>query len=454
MKFLSYFSFSKVSLLLVFVCLFFTLGASARQCSTEELMLGQTNDCNPAAAEGCSAEDQMAGNCIKIEPEDPQDECSRQGGHLVDLGGRGSICQPAMLLGECQDAQRKYKNHWECASCHHLSSFDTLSECKRQSEENRQQAVESEVSASGCPENEVRIMGTCVDVNSQREADARTFTQNACRDAKKHYPRYWPNDQFCNCSRTISSEAIERCISRAKEERDRSEFRRSIASQDGGYLQMCKGDNLPTSCCRTKRDAFGWFWASDDRCHCDSVAGRYTEAQGFSLEGGVDARGMEKLRNLEKEVVRCITRSKNNCVSLCQQYIERSKRGCRNSISTSYCNTACDPDRMNSVSKTDKGNQLAFYKFMEDDFLSDPRKSCLGYLEEKFILSYKSKCLDMIGKIQSEKRQTILCGKGTKEDPQCEEYCEDKAKNVYNSWGSPEGADIATQVFSKLGGGF
>ena len=74
-----------------------------------------------------------------------------------------------------------------------------------------------------------------------------------------------------------------------------------------------------------------------------------------------------------------------------------------------------------------------------ESLFSDSRKECVNESKQNFITAYKMRCLEIIKEIESEKGGsfTLICDEGTKQNPQCEQYCERKAEKTYSKYPYP-----------------
>ena len=361
------------------------------------------------------------------------------------------ICQPKDLLGDCIAVSKRYAGYWSNCPCYKLNSREALTECVSEAQERlNSECVKrrDQKFAGAWPRDSICMMCSGIEL-TQLESCTQDATQNNmvnvefqadCLERANSYGDAWPKGQLCNCEEIDSSETFNRC-----EEEAKGNARRVANVEQVNIAAACGDENSARSCCEKKKEFFKSFWPSDTICECSLM-----------MRGGRPPSA-GKINVVKQNVIACIEeadqKATTECASNSQEYIKYTTNGCRvKKPGANYGRSICvqkDSEVLKKFIKSAPAPTFDFYLAIEN-YLSSAgtRDNCIEESREKFISAYQSKCLGYIKELQEGKRQTLICDEGTKENPMCDQYCEDKAKEVYGDK-KPSSDEIASSYFDS-----
>ena len=129
------------------------------------------------------------------------------------------------------------------------------------------------------------------------------------------------------------------------------------------------------------------------------------------------------------------------CGSICKAYAEDTSHGCPAQVGNfaSSCDNMCsDKDTAAYMSGNNMSDSMLanvnVLRFSEiEKKWTDVRSQCIGEAKTTFVNNYAEQCGKKIKKIAESQGKTILCDEeATKENPQCQEYCQTEANTVYS----------------------
>ena len=443
MKLISYFSFSKVSLLLVFVCLFFASEVSAyaidpdANSSSGGMLLGnyQQSYENP-----CSGGQMVQEGCPQNEDEQPvvesvpADVCPsgfRPDGNCIDIRRQPAQQQgdgDSSLRSACRETKKRYPNQYWPNSC----------DCSQALPSNILEQCKNKVG------NALELVEDC----ENRKKGLENVWDCNCQDVPS---MYYGSVDVGGGIQYASQEVVgylQSCQARAE---GKAESTERVAEVN---MAACDSENSDViKCCNTKQEFYGsYFWPSGSECHCGAMGQTLARAR---------LGGNSVLNNTQKKVIACIQeadqKAKGECTLKSRDYIENTTGGCQDvqRSSANYATSVCKDNNSGVLEKFIESAPYPTFDFSQavENYLSSSsvgaRDNCIKESRKNFISAYKLRCLGIIENFQDGKKQTILCDKSaTKKNTMCDQYCQGEAEDKYGT-STPSSDEIAGAIYSS-----
>ena len=349
-----------------------------------------------------------------------------------------------------------------CLSAVATNTFEKCNSAKQQSNQNFWPDHNPECNCDNYNPNLHTNTGLDNEELATFERDMMSCSKMAqCKEQEHEYGHFWPTGSLCNCSTSVPENTLSRCVAEAQANRDEDAKMRAADYDAASTNSPCGGNQDPGSCCQNKEEYFKALWphsAGNGSCDCDEMQMRLRSSGGQN-------RG-DLVSETNTQVNKCIAKAeedaKRACVSACENYANMSTHGCQNHRTSSHCASDClDKGMLESLineglSADPSGGfeilqKKKFYTIMENAFPSGARNNCITETKQKFLRVYKEKCLEVIEKLQAERKRqnkvaVLLHGNAaTEQNPLIEEYCDKKAEDKYGR--EPTRAQIADGVF-------
>ncbi len=158
----------------------------------------------------------------------------------------------------------------------------------------------------------------------------------------------------------------------------------------------------------------------------------------------IESRMRDEFKQVLDPIARRCEVKKEKCAQFCKSYARRTSQGCSSQSGNlvSACDRLCDEKTVfdnflvegeaeYDGGRMEMGDEITIKTYIEREW-TNIREHCIEEAKEVYVTAYVGKCGEKIKKIAEGQGKTILCAeKATKQNPQCKEYCNSRASELY-----------------------